>query len=103
MVWERNRLNPNFILGLISYIIFHLGIVLNAYDMVVGKNFMFASFLFGFIHWLVSLIHVWTDNKLKKKETKRYFWLSVVIMIPPVAGMLYYLIEKSTTTLKAYN
>ncbi|RYF81106.1 MAG: hypothetical protein EON98_12775 [Chitinophagaceae bacterium] len=94
MVIERNMTHPNFFIGLISYLLLLTGVVVIANERETGKIVILTSILLGAIHWVGSMISVWEDGKLKTDETKRYFWLSLVIMIPPIAGMLYYMTEK---------
>ena len=93
LVLKTNMGHPNFFLGLMSYLLLLTGVVVLANESEVGKVFILASVLLGAIHWIGSLINVWNDRRLKNEEASRYFWFSLVIMIPPIAGMLYYMTD----------
>ncbi len=53
-----------------------------------------VAFLLGGIHWIGSIVDVWTDPTLKNEDKSRYFWFALVIMIPPMAGVLYYMMRQ---------
>jgi hypothetical protein len=92
MKLRKNIRNPNFILALISYSLFLAGVILLANNLDLGRLIIISSLIIGGIHWIVSIIDVITDSSLKNHES-RYFWLAIVIMVPPIAGILYYLTE----------
>ena len=94
MLLERNTKHPNFIIGVLSYILLLVGVVSNSDDFVAGKYLILIAVLFGGIHWVGSIISVWTDPHLKNESDSRYFWLAIVIMIPPIAGMIYYVVKQ---------
>jgi len=92
MTLKRNMKHPNFILGLISYLSLLVGIILLASNLALGRQLIILSFFIGGIHWIASIIDVCTDPNLNDQHS-RYFWLAIVIMIPPMAGMIYYMID----------
>ena len=94
MTLKRNLTHPNFVIGLISYLLLLSGVVVLATEKDTGKLFILTSFLLGAVHWIGSMISISTDTKLAKEKTIRYFWLSLLIMVPPFAGMLYYTMDK---------
>lgn len=91
---ERNMKHPNFITGAISYLLLLIGVVLNASGFVVGKYVIVVSVVLGGIHWIRSIVDVYNDHDLKNEEASRYLWMSLVIMVPPVTGMLYYMMKR---------
>jgi len=99
MSLKRNIVHPNFILGLVSYVLLLIGVVLNANHFDAGKTLIIASVLLGGIHWIRSIIDVWTDPDFKNNESKKYFWFALVLMIPPLAGMMYYMIHQKKVSL----
>jgi prolipoprotein diacylglyceryltransferase len=90
---ERNMTHPNFLLGLISSLLLIAGVFVLASEREAGRIVILTSIFLGAIHWVGSMISVCKDHTLKKEETSRYFWLSLVIIIPPIAGMLYYMAD----------
>ena len=92
MIRERNTTHPNFLLGIAGYILLLVGVVVLATLGTGGKVLIGTAFGAIGVHWIRSLVDVWTDTELKGDES-RYFWLAIVIMVPPLAGMLYYLVE----------
>jgi hypothetical protein len=98
MALKRNIKHPNFIVGWISYLLLLAGIVLNAYDVGIGKTLILGSFLSGGVHWIGSMFDVWTDPTLKNEDISRGFWFQLVLMIPPVAGMIYYMTQHKKVT-----
>ena len=86
--------HPNFVAGLLSYLLFLIGVVLQIYNSDLGLQFIFGSIILGGIHWIGSLIDVCTDPELKRDEQSRFLWLAIVIMIPPIAGMMYYMMNR---------
>lgn len=84
--------HPNFILGLISYLLLFIGVVVLAGNITLGRQLLFSSLIIGTIHYIGSIIDVSTDSNLKGQQSL-YFWLAIVIMIPPMAGMFYYMID----------
>jgi hypothetical protein len=65
---------------------------MQASDLVAGGFLIIAGLLLGVFHWMTSLFHVAMDKNFKNQES-RYFWLGTVIMIPPLGGMFYYMID----------
>jgi len=51
----------------------------------------------GGIHWVWSVIDVFR-NRLLLGES-RIFWIVIVLLIPPLGGMLYYLMPRKNVEL----
>ena len=85
--------NPNFILVLVSYLLFLAGVILLTYDLNLGRLIVISSLFTGAIHWIASIIDVSTDVSLRSHDS-RYFWLALVIMVPPIGGILYYMTDE---------
>jgi hypothetical protein len=94
MTLKKDMKHPNFVVGLLSYLLFLTGVVLQLFNSVLGLQIILVSIVMGGIHWIGSLIDVCTDPELKRDEQSRYLWLSIVIMIPPIAGMMYYMMNR---------
>ena len=94
MAQKRSMVHPNFIVGLVSYLLLLLGIILNAGSFEAGRTLIIGSVLLGALHWIRSIIDVRRDPELKNNEAEHYFWFALVIMIPPLSGMMYYMIQQ---------
>jgi hypothetical protein len=86
--------HPNFYLGLISFILLFLGIGLRANGYAGGDYVIIASIALGGIHWVWSIIDVFKDYKMSGSENRRIIWVILVILVPPIGGMLYYLLGR---------
>jgi hypothetical protein len=91
----KNIRHPNFILGLISFIIFFTGIGMRANGLEGGNYVLGASLLLGGIHWIWSIIDVFTDFRVNSGSENRIIWIILVIILPPIGGMLYYTMSKT--------
>ena len=90
---KRNTRHPNFFIGLIGYLAMFLGVVLHAHGYGIAVPLIIGSLVLAVVHWTRALVDVATDPALKGDES-RYFWLGIIIMVPPMAGMIYYMIEE---------
>ena len=88
---KRNMRHPNFGFGLLGYVFLLTGIVLLPMEITLGRQFIIASFIIVGMHWIISIIDILTDRNFENEES-RNFWLALVIMVPPLAGMIYYMI-----------
>ena len=86
--------HPNFIIGLLSYLMFLIGVTILIYDSDLGMQVILLSIAMGGVHWVGSIINVCTDSELKHDERSWFLWLAIVIMVPPVAGMMYYMMDR---------
>src|SRR5690349_6795085 len=85
MINTRNMVHPNFMIGMLSNVILIAGIVFTQMGIEWRRSVVLISFLLLGIHWVWSIINVWKDKELKGKDAGNSFWLSLVIMIPPLA------------------
>jgi hypothetical protein len=90
-----NRRHPNFILGLVAYLFVFIGIGLRANGYREGDYVIGFSALLGAIHWIWSIIDVLRDYKVNSASENRILWVILVIIIPPVGGLLYYAMSKT--------
>ncbi len=88
----KNMKHPSFIIGVISIIIFFIGIGLKKYGDRTGDILIIASVVLGGIHWIWSVADVAKRTDLK--PTQRTFWLIVVIVAPVMGGMLFYIMHQ---------
>ena len=94
MTLEKNMTHPNFIIGALSYLLLLTGAVLLQHNVQFAIPFIIGAVILGAIHWVVSMINVCQDADLKNETESRYFWLALVIMIPPIVGMMYYSMKR---------
>ena len=92
MTQKRNIIHTNFILGILGYVLLLTGVVMTDTDIETRRSMVIAAFSITGVHWIWSMISVWRDKELRNKDAGNYFWLALVIMIPPLAGLMYYMI-----------
>jgi Phospholipase_D-nuclease N-terminal len=83
--------HPNFILGIISFIIFFVGIGMRANSMAAGDYVLVGSIVLGAIHYIWSILDVSKTDTLQTSQ--RTLWLIVVICIPAAGSILYYILH----------
>jgi hypothetical protein len=89
----RNTKHPNFILGLFSLLLLFIGIGLTANSYASGQYVLIAGVILGGIHWIWSIIDVFSHQN--KRSQSRILWAILVIVVPPVGGLLYYAMSKT--------
>lgn len=83
----------NFIIGLMTLILLFAGIGLKFYSYRSGDGVLIAATVLGTIHWIWSIKDVFThQNPLSQS---RIFWIIMVVALPPIGGMCYYLFSKT--------
>lgn len=85
-------------MGLISYLALLTGVIMFANDIEAGKSLIVGSILLGGLHWLVSVVNVSRDQLMKKNQGLWYFWFATVLIIPPMGGMIYYMVNNKRVT-----
>lgn len=95
MTVQSNMKQPVFILGVTGYILLLAGVALLGEYRDFGRLFIFTSLVTMGIHWMLSIIHVIRNNSFGN-EVSRYFWLALIIMVPPLAGMIYFMVDDRT-------
>lgn len=93
----KNTRHPNFIIGLLSFLLFLLGIVLKANSYSLGNILLVSAIGLGAIHWIWSIIDVSTGYDLQANS--KIFWLILVVLIPPVGGMLFYSMKRKNVSM----
>src|SRR4051812_10589888 len=95
---KKNMSHPNFIIGLVSIVGFLWGVILRANSMAAGDIVLAASALLGGIHWIWSITDVVRNPELRGRED-RVFWLTLVIVVPPIMGMVYYMMRRKRVSM----
>jgi hypothetical protein len=93
----RGTSHPNFILGVISFIVLFFGIGLRANGYREGDYVIIASVVMGAIHWIWGIIDVFSHQTAASQSKK--FWIILVIAIPAVGSFCYYIMGSKTVKL----
>lgn len=91
----KNIRHPNFILGISSFFIFLIGIVLRSNSFQAGDYVIGAALLMGAIHWVWSITDVLKNYRIHSGSENRIIWVILVIIVPPLGGILYYAMSKT--------
>lgn len=88
--------HPNFILGVVSLVLLFIGVGVWANGASGAYYVWIAAILLGGIHWIWAITDVLRhySTKADAHENINIFWVIMVIIIPPVGGMLYYATQK---------
>ena len=89
----RNTKHPNFILGIFTLILLFIGIGLKANGYRSGDYVLIGGIALGAIHWIWSITDVFRHQHTNSQS--RVLWQILVIVIPPVGGLLYYAMSKT--------
>lgn len=92
MALEKNMKHPSFLIGLLSFVLFLLEVVLRGNGFVHGDIVILSAIVLGAIHWIWSLVDVITGYDLKPEI--KTFWFILVLLVPLVGGMIYYLMRR---------
>lgn len=84
--------HPSFLIGAISFLLLLLGVVIKANSYRSGDYIILLSVVLGGIHWVWSIIDVFKTHDLNPDS--KTFWLTIVILIPPLGGMFYYMMKR---------
>jgi hypothetical protein len=88
----KNVYHPSFLVGAASFLMLFIGIGLKVNNIETGNEVLIASIALGAIHWVWSIIDV--SHLSRANDDSRIFWLIVVMLIPPIGGMLFYLMKR---------
>ncbi|HVG14827.1 MAG TPA: PLDc N-terminal domain-containing protein [Chitinophagaceae bacterium] len=91
MSLKKNMKHPSFVIGALSFVLLLVGVVFKGGGYKVGDYLIIASVAFGFIHWIWSIADVAKSKHLDPRS--RPFWLTMVVIIPPLGGMFYYMMK----------
>jgi hypothetical protein len=94
---KENMRHPNFIVGAMSFIILLTGVVVKGNKYRIGDYMIMLSVALGGLHWMWSIIDVVKNHQINAKS--RPFWIIVVLIIPPVGGMIYYMMREKNVRL----
>ena len=97
MALKKNTKHPGFIIGCISFVLFLLGIILRANNYVFGDKIILSAVVLGAIHWIWSMIDVISGYDLN--PASKSFWLIIVMLIPPLGGMIYYMMKRKNVSM----
>lgn len=88
---------PNLILGLVTFFTLILSVGFRANRMNgVGDILFITTLVLGFVHWIWSIIDVLKHYRSNKgTEDRTIIWVILVIIVPPVGGVLYYGFNKN--------
>lgn len=89
--------HPNFVLGLTSFIVLIIGVLLRANNYSFADYILLGAIGMGAIHWIWAIIDVLTRHGLNSKS--KPFWLIIVMLIPPIGGMIYYLMPRKNVSI----
>jgi Phospholipase_D-nuclease N-terminal len=87
----KNLKHPNFILGIISFIILFIGIGMRANAYPSGDYVIGASIVLGAIHYIWAIFDVAKTTSLQPSQ--RTFWLIIVIIVPALGSIIYYIMH----------
>lgn len=87
--------HPNFILGAISLVLLIIGVGIRANGFAAGDYVLGAAVLIGAVHWIWSIVDVFKNYRVHSRSENRIIWIILVIIIPPLGGMLYYMMSKT--------
>ena len=85
--------HPNFILGIVSILLLFIGIGLKFYSYRSGDAVLIGAAVLGAIHWIWGIIDVFRHQTSMSQSRK--FWIILVIVVPAVGSMSYYMFSKT--------
>lgn len=97
MALKKNMGHPAFILGAVSFVFFLFGVVLRGNDSIWGNKIILVAIILGALHWIWTVVEVLTGHDLNPKS--KSFWLILVMLIPPLGGMIYYMMKRKNVTM----
>ena len=89
---KRKITHPNFYLGLVAFLLLFIGIGMRANGYQGGDYVIGASAVLGAIHWIWAIFDVFGLYRTQGPENKRIIWVIIVVIIPTIGSMLYYLV-----------
>lgn len=92
MAMKKNMKHPAFIIGALSFFLFLLGVILRGNNYVSGDKVILSAIILGAIHWIWTVIDVIRGYDLNPPS--KSFWLIMVLLIPPLGGMIYYMMKR---------
>lgn len=93
MTQKKKIVHPNFFIGLLSHVVLFAASMFFITDKTIGIPLALAALSLALVHWIWSMVDAWNDPELKNKEVGNTFWFSLILLIPPLAGLFYYMIN----------
>ena len=87
------KTHPNFVLGLVSLLLLFMGLGFKANGYNLGDYIWYASIALSAIHWIWAIIDVFSHQTSGSQS--RVFWIILVVALPVVGGLLYYIMSKT--------
>src|SRR5258705_498209 len=81
--------NPVFALGVLSIIIFVIGIFLLSSSTHYGNIVLFTGVIMGTIFTLFNIVSVARTSDVRGE--KKIFWLLIVVLVPVLGSFIYYI------------
>lgn len=97
MTLKKNMYHPSFIIGAISFVLFLFGVVLRGNGYVSGDKVILSAVILGAVHWVWTMVDVFTGYDLNPDS--RSFWIIMVMLIPPLGGMIYYMMKRKNISM----
>lgn len=88
----KNIKHPAFIIGVVSIILVIIGAAIWGGAYKAGWYFILAGIVLGAIHWIWSIIDVIGRNDMKPFQKR--FWLIVVVAVPALGGLVFYVMHQ---------
>jgi hypothetical protein len=86
-------------LGILSLIVFFLGLALKTFEYKYSNYLIFGSFILGGIYWIWSIISLATADTLKAYQ--KTFWLIIVIAVPAFGAVIYQIVHQRRNKIAA--
>lgn len=88
---------PNLVLGLVTFLTLILSVGFRANRLNrIADILLISTFSLGFIHWVWAVIDVLKNFFANKaKEARNILWVVLVVIVPPVGGILYYAFRRN--------
>ena len=87
-----NLKHPNFILGIVSFVILFIGIGMRANSYESGTYVIILSVILGAIQWIWCIVDVVKRGDMKPFQKR--FWLIAVITVPALGSMIFYIMHQ---------
>lgn len=97
MALRKNMKQPSFIIRAISFVLLLVGVVIKSNGLRSGDYVIIISVVLGFVHWIWSIADVAKSKHLDQRS--RPFWLTMVVIIPPLGGMFYYMMKSKNVVM----
>ena len=87
------------LLGILSLIVFFLGLALKSNEYRYSNYLIFGSFIIGGIYWIWSIIGLIASTHLKQYQ--KTFWLIIVVAVPAFGAVIYQIVQQRRNKIAA--